>query len=89
MLSMGAGALLINADVKADLHEYLGGIVRGLGCVPLEINGMFIQGQGSCRFVEGIFFCTRTGALQRLYFAPLTPTLIFQILPPPRIVEVA
>jgi putative transposase len=33
-------APLINADLKADLHKYLGGIVRGLGCVPIEINGM-------------------------------------------------
>jgi len=33
-------APLINAGIKDDLHKYLGGIVRGLGCVPIEINGM-------------------------------------------------
>ncbi len=33
-------APLIHADLKTDLHKYLGGIVRGLGCVPIEINGM-------------------------------------------------
>jgi REP-associated tyrosine transposase len=33
-------APLITNDFKGRLHEYLGGIVKGLGCVPLEINGM-------------------------------------------------
>ena len=33
-------APLITADIKSRLHEYLGGIVNGLGCVPMEINGM-------------------------------------------------
>jgi putative transposase len=31
---------LISRKLKSDLHGYLGGIVRGLGCVPIEINGM-------------------------------------------------
>ena len=31
---------LITSDLKSDLHGYLGGIVRGLNCVPIEINGM-------------------------------------------------
>lgn len=31
---------VITQDLKADLHAYLGGIVRGLDCVPIEINGM-------------------------------------------------
>jgi REP element-mobilizing transposase RayT len=35
-----ARAPFINAELKADLYKYLGGIVRGLGCVPIEINGM-------------------------------------------------
>jgi REP element-mobilizing transposase RayT len=25
-------------EVRADLHAYLGGILKGLGCVPIEIN---------------------------------------------------
>ena len=33
-------APLITSDLKTRLHEYLGGIVKGLGCVPIEINGM-------------------------------------------------
>lgn len=33
-------APLINADLKPRLHEYLGGIVKGLNSVPIEINGM-------------------------------------------------
>jgi REP element-mobilizing transposase RayT len=33
-------APLITSDLKSRLHEYLGGIVNGLGCVPIEINGM-------------------------------------------------
>ena len=33
-------APLITSDLKIRLHEYLGGIVNGLGCVPIEINGM-------------------------------------------------
>lgn len=33
-------APLITSDLKPRLHEYLGGIVNGLGCVPIEINGM-------------------------------------------------
>jgi REP element-mobilizing transposase RayT len=33
-------APLITSDLKSRLHEYLGGIVKGLGCVPIEINGM-------------------------------------------------
>ncbi len=31
---------LITLDLKTRLHGYLGGIVRGLGGVPIEINGM-------------------------------------------------
>jgi REP element-mobilizing transposase RayT len=31
---------LITSDLKHRLHEYLGGIVKGLGCLPIEINGM-------------------------------------------------
>ena len=31
---------LITSDLKSRLHGYLGGIVGGLGCVPIEINGM-------------------------------------------------
>ena len=31
---------LITSDLKSRLHEYLGGIVNGLGCIPIEINGM-------------------------------------------------
>jgi putative transposase len=30
----------ITADLKDRLHQYLGGIVRKLDCVPIEINGM-------------------------------------------------
>lgn len=33
-------APLITPDLKSRLHGYLGGIVGGLGCVPIEINGM-------------------------------------------------
>ena len=33
-------APLITLDLKPRLHEYLGGIVNGLGCQPIEINGM-------------------------------------------------
>ena len=33
-------APLITSNLKSRLHEYLGGIVRGLDCVPIEINGM-------------------------------------------------
>jgi len=33
-------APLIDTSLKSDLHGYLGGIVRGLGCVPIDINGM-------------------------------------------------
>jgi putative transposase len=33
-------APLITSDLKIRLHGYLGGIVNGLGCVPIEINGM-------------------------------------------------
>ena len=33
-------APLITLDLKPRLHEYLGGIVNGLNCVPIEINGM-------------------------------------------------
>ena len=33
-------APFITADLKGRLHGYLGGIVKGLGCVPIEINGM-------------------------------------------------
>lgn len=32
-------APLINTSFKPKLHEYLGGIVRGLGGIALEING--------------------------------------------------
>ena len=33
-------APLITSDLKPRFHEYLGGIVNGLGCIPIEINGM-------------------------------------------------
>ena len=33
-------APLITLDLKSRLHGYLGGIVDGLGGVPIEINGM-------------------------------------------------
>ena len=33
-------APLIPSNLQSRLHEYLGGIVRGLDCVPIEINGM-------------------------------------------------
>ena len=33
-------APLITSDLKVRLHEYLGGIVNGLDCTPIEINGM-------------------------------------------------
>ena len=33
-------APLITSDLKSRLHGYLGGIVGGLGGVPIEINGM-------------------------------------------------
>ena len=33
-------APMITNDVRPRLHEYLGGIVRGLDGVPIEINGM-------------------------------------------------
>ena len=33
-------ASLITLDLKSRLHGYLGGIVGGLGGVPIEINGM-------------------------------------------------
>lgn len=33
-------APLITNALKSRLHEYLGGIVRGLGCIPIEINGV-------------------------------------------------
>lgn len=29
---------VIPDDLRTDLHSYLGGIVNGLGCVPVEIN---------------------------------------------------
>jgi REP element-mobilizing transposase RayT len=29
---------VIPDDVQADLHSYMGGILNGLGCVPVEIN---------------------------------------------------
>lgn len=31
---------LINNDIKPRLHQYLGGTVRGLGGIALEINGI-------------------------------------------------
>ena len=31
---------IINAEIKPRFHQYLGGIVRGLGGIALEINGM-------------------------------------------------
>lgn len=31
---------MINAEFKPRLHQYLGGTVRGLGGIALEINGM-------------------------------------------------
>ena len=33
-------APLITNTLKPRLHEYLGGIVNGLGCIPIEINGV-------------------------------------------------
>jgi REP element-mobilizing transposase RayT len=33
-------APFITSDLKSRLHGYLGGIVKGLGGVPIEINGM-------------------------------------------------
>ena len=33
-------APLITNALKPRLHEYLGGIVRGLECTPIEINGV-------------------------------------------------
>ena len=33
-------APLMTNTLKPRLHEYLGGIVRGLGCIPIEINGV-------------------------------------------------
>jgi REP element-mobilizing transposase RayT len=33
-------APLINSNLKSRLHGYLGGIVGGLGGIPIEINGM-------------------------------------------------
>ena len=33
-------APMITLDLKSRLHGYLGGIVAGLGGVPIEINGM-------------------------------------------------
>ena len=33
-------APLITNALKPRLHEYLGGIVRGLECIPIEINGV-------------------------------------------------
>src|SRR5688572_11472550 len=33
-------APMITTDLKSRLHRYLGGIVKGLGGVPIEINGM-------------------------------------------------
>ena len=32
---------LINAEIKPRLHQYLGGIVRRLGGIALEINGIY------------------------------------------------
>lgn len=29
---------LLPYDIRTDLHAYLGGIINGLGCVPVEIN---------------------------------------------------
>lgn len=29
---------LLPCDIRTDLHAYLGGIINGLGCVPVEIN---------------------------------------------------
>src|SRR5262245_9351020 len=29
---------IISDDVRADLHSYMGGILNGLGCSPIEIN---------------------------------------------------
>jgi len=29
---------LIQDDVRADLHAYMGGTLKGLGCLPIEIN---------------------------------------------------
>ncbi len=31
---------MISNDIKPQLHQYLGGTVRGLGGIALEINGM-------------------------------------------------
>jgi len=31
---------MINADIRSRLHQYLGGTVRGLGGIALEINGI-------------------------------------------------
>ena len=31
---------MIDSDIKPRFHQYLGGIVRGLGGIALEINGM-------------------------------------------------
>lgn len=31
---------MINAEIKPRFHQYLGGIVRGLGGIALEINGI-------------------------------------------------
>ena len=33
-------APLITSTLKPRLHQYLGGIVNGLGCIPIEINGV-------------------------------------------------
>jgi REP element-mobilizing transposase RayT len=33
-------APLITNMLRPRLHEYLGGIVRGLGSIPIEINGV-------------------------------------------------
>jgi REP element-mobilizing transposase RayT len=31
---------MITSELRSRLHEYLGGIVKGLNCLPIEINGM-------------------------------------------------
>jgi REP element-mobilizing transposase RayT len=43
-------------DLRADLHAYMGGTLRGLGCQPIEINS-------EPEHIHGLFLLGRTIAL--------------------------
>lgn len=50
---------VLGDEFRTDLHSYLGGILNGLGCIPVEINS-------EPDHVHALFLLSRTSALSEI-----------------------